>query len=114
GGLLSVYGSVHKLQHPEPLEQWWWAAGVLVFAIVAEGVSMRACLQEVNTVRAGRSLWRWFRESRQAELVVIFGEDLAALCGLVLGRAAVRLAGATGNRFWDALGTIGIGVLLIV
>ncbi len=114
GGMFSVYEGVHKLQHPEPLEQWWWAAGVLVFAIVAEGVSMRACLQEVNKVRAGRSLWRWFRESRQAELVVIFGEDLAALCGLVLALAAVLLAVATGNPFWDALGTIAIGLLLIV
>ncbi len=114
GGMFSVYEGVHKLQHPEPLRQWWWAAGVLVFAIVAEAVSMRACLQEVNKARGSRSLWRWFRESRQAELVVIFGEDLAALLGLVLALAAVLLAVATGNPVWDAVGTIGIGVLLIV
>src|SRR5690606_10518645 len=114
GGMFSVYEGVHKLQQPEPLEQWWWAAGVLVFAIVDEGVSMRARLQEVNQVRAGRLLCRRVRESRQAELVVIFGEDLAALCGLVLALAAVLLAVATGNPFWDALGTIAIGLLLIV
>lgn len=114
GGMFSVYEGVHKLQHPEPLRQWWWAAGVLVFAIAAEAVSMRACLQEVNKARGSRSLWQWFRESRQAELVVIFGEDLAALLGLVLALAAVLLAVATGNPVWDAVGTIGIGVLLIV
>src|SRR5690606_36781634 len=114
GGMFSVYEGVHKLQHPEPLEQWWWAAGVLVFAIVAEGNSMRACLQEINKVRGGRSLWKWFRESGQAELVVIFGEDLAALAGLVLELAAVLLTVATGNPLWDALGTVGIGLQLIV
>ncbi|HET6396044.1 MAG TPA: cation diffusion facilitator family transporter [Pseudoxanthomonas sp.] len=114
GGMFSVYEGVHKLQHPEPLEQWWWAAGVLVFAIGAEAVSMRACLQEVNKARGSRSLWQWFRESRQAELVVIFGEDLAALLGLVFALAAVLAAVATGDPFWDAVGTIGIGVLLIV
>ena len=114
GGMFSVYEGVHKLQHPEPLQQWWWAVGVLVFAIVAEAVSMRACLQEVNKARGSRSLWQWFRESRQAELVVIFGEDLAALLGLVFALAAILLAVATGNPMWDALGTIGIGVLLIV
>src|SRR5690606_2927151 len=81
---------------------------------VAEGISMRACLQEINKVRGGRSLWEWFRESRQAELVVIFGEDLAALAGLVLALAAVLLTVATGNPLWDALGTVGIGLLLIV
>ncbi|MCR6684899.1 cation diffusion facilitator family transporter [Pseudoxanthomonas sp.] len=114
GGMFSVYEGVHKLQHPEPLQQWWWAVGVLVFAIVAEAVSMRACLQEVNKARGSRSLWQWFRESRQAELVVIFGEDLAALLGLVFALAAILLAVVTGNPMWDALGTVGIGVLLIV
>ena len=114
GGMFSVYEGVHKLQHPEPLKQWWWAAGVLVFAIIAEGVSMRACLEEVNKSRGERSIWRWFRESRQAELVVIFGEDLAALLGLVFALAAVLLSVATGNPLWDAIGTVMIGVLLIV
>ncbi|WP_374013626.1 cation diffusion facilitator family transporter [Pseudoxanthomonas koreensis] len=114
GGMFSVYEGVHKLRHPEPMQQWWWAVGVLVFAIVAEAISMRACLQEVNKARGSRSLWQWFRESRQAELVVIFGEDLAALLGLVLALVAVALAVVTGNPLWDAVGTIGIGVLLIV
>lgn len=114
GGMFSVYEGVHKLQHPEPLKQWWWAAGVLVFAIIAESVSMRACMQEVNKSRGSRSIWRWFRESRQAELVVIFGEDLAALLGLVFALAAVLLSVFTGNPLWDAIGTVIIGVLLIV
>lgn len=114
GGMFSVYEGVHKLQHPEPLKQWWWAAGVLVFAIIAEGVSMRACLEEVNKSRGDRTIWRWFRESRQAELVVIFGEDLAALLGLVFALGAVLLSVATGNPLWDAIGTVMIGVLLIV
>jgi cation diffusion facilitator family transporter len=114
GGMFSLYEGVHKLQHPEPLEQWWWAAGVLVFGIVAESISMRACLQEVAKARGDRSLWQWFRESRQAELVVIFGEDLAALLGLVFALIAVMLAVVTGNPAWDAIGTIAIGALLII
>ena len=114
GGMFSLYEGIHKLQSPEPLTQWWWAAGVLVFGIIVEGISMRACLQEVNKARAGRSMWQWFRESRQAELVVIFGEDAAALLGLVFALVAILTAVATGNPVWDAIGTIGIGVLLIV
>lgn len=114
GGMFSLYEGIHKLQEPTPLKQWWWAAGVLAFGIVAEGISMRACLQEVAKVRGDRSLWQWFRGSRQSELVVIFGEDLAALFGLCFALAAVLLSVATGNPAWDALGTIAIGVLLIV
>jgi cation diffusion facilitator family transporter len=114
GGMFSVYEGIHKLQHPEPLKQWWWAVGVLAVSIVAEAISMRACLVEVSKSRGSRSLVRWFRESRQAELIVIFGEDLAALLGLVLALLAILLAVVTGNPAWDAIGTLLIGLLLIV
>jgi cation diffusion facilitator family transporter len=114
GGMFSLYEGIHKLQHPEPLKQWWWAVGVLVVSIIAEAVSMRACLVEVNKARGSRSLARWFRESRQAELIVIFGEDLAALLGLIFALVAILLAVITGNPAWDAIGTLAIGVLLIV
>jgi divalent metal cation (Fe/Co/Zn/Cd) transporter len=65
-------------------------------------------------VRGGKSLWRWFRESRQSELVVILGEDIAALLGLVFALVAILLAVLTGDPLWDALGSMSIGVLLIV
>lgn len=114
GGLFSVYEGVHKARHPGPLSYPWVAVGVLVFGILAEVVSLRACLQEVNKVRNGRGLWKWFRESRQSELVVIFGEDLAALLGLALALAAVIATMVSGNPLWDALGSVAIGVVLII
>ena len=114
GGLFSVYEGLHKMRHPEPLANAWVAIGILVFSIVAESMSFRACLQEVNKVRAGRGLWTWFRQSRQSELVVIFGEDLAALLGLVLALAAVLLTVATANPLWDGLGSVSIGIVLII
>jgi cation diffusion facilitator family transporter len=114
GGMFSLYEGIHKLSHPEPLQQWWWAVGVLVFSIGAESISMRACVVEVNKARGTQSLRQWFRESRQAELIVIFGEDLAALSGLTLALIAIVLAVVTGNPLWDAVGTVIIGLLLIV
>jgi cation diffusion facilitator family transporter len=114
GGAFSVYEGLHKLHAPEPLSWPWIAVGVLAFGLVAEGFSMWGCLREVNKVRAGRSPWRWFRESRQSELIVVFGEDLAALLGLAFALFAVLATMATGNPVYDALGTLAIGVLLIV
>jgi cation diffusion facilitator family transporter len=114
GGMFSLYEGIHKLSHPEPIKQWWWAVGVLVFSIAAETVSMKACITEVNKARGNRSFREWFRTSRQAELIVIFGEDLAALSGLVFALFAVLLAVWTGNPLWDSIGTLAIGVLLIV
>jgi cation diffusion facilitator family transporter len=114
GGMFSLYEGWHKLTSHEPLNRPWIAVGVLAFGIVAESISMRACLVEVNKARGEQSLWRWFRTSRQAELVVIFGEDLAALLGLVFALLAILATIATGNAIYDAIGTLGIGVLLIV
>jgi cation diffusion facilitator family transporter len=114
GGMFSLYEGWHKLAHPEPLKNGWIAVGILVFGLVAESISLRACLHEVNKVRGDRTLWRWFVESRQSELVVILGEDLAALLGLALALAAVVATMATGNPAWDALGSMSIGAVLIV
>ena len=114
GGLFSIYEGVHKLSAPEPLRWPWLALGVLLFGIVMESISMRGCLHEVNQARGEQSLWRWFRETRSSELLVIFGEDLAALLGLCLAALAIGGTILTGNLLFDALGTIAIGVLLVV
>lgn len=114
GGMFSLYEGWHKLHAIEPMTRPWIAIGVLGFGIIAESVSMRACLVEVNKARGDLSLWRWFRQSRQAELVVIFGEDLAALLGLVFAMLAVVATMASGNPIYDAIGSLGIGTLLIV
>lgn len=114
GGMFSIYEGIHKLQHPEPLLNPLLAVAVLIFAIFAEGTSLWGCLREVNKTRGERSLVRWFRESRQSELLVVFGEDVAALCGLAFALVAIGLTIVTGNPFFDALGSIVIGALLII
>jgi cation diffusion facilitator family transporter len=114
GGLFSIYEGVHKLHEAGPIENAWIALGVLGFSIVLESLSMRGCLQEINKLRGRKPLWRWLRESRSAELVVVFGEDLAALLGLTLAFAFVGLALLTGDRAYDAYGSLAIGVLLVV
>jgi cation diffusion facilitator family transporter len=114
GGMFSVYEGVHKLTAPEPLKWPWLALGVLAFGIVAESISMRGCMLEVNKVRGEQNLWQWFRETRSSELLVIFGEDLAALLGLCVAALAVGGTMLTGNPIFDALGTMVIGALLLI
>jgi len=113
GGMFSIYEGIHKLSHPEPLKWPWLAIAVLGFGVVAESISMHGCLKEVNKARDGRSLWRWFHETRSSELLVIFGEDLAALIGLAVALVAVLATMITGNLLYDAVGTIVIGGLLV-
>ena len=114
GGMFSIYEGVHKFSNPEPLNNPMIAVGVLIFAIIAESISLWGCMQAVNRERYGRRLIRWFRESRSSELLVVFGEDIAALLGLVLALIAVLAAAITGNPIYDAIGTVSIGLLLVV
>jgi len=114
GGLFSIYEGIHKLQSTAPLQYAWVAIGILAFGIAAESVSLWGCLREVNKDRGEQGLWRWFRSSRQSELLVVLAEDIAALGGLVLALVFIGLTLATGNPVWDAVGSICIGVLLVI
>ncbi len=114
GGMFSLYEGVHKFINPEPITKPMIAIGVLVFAMIAESISLWGCMQAVNKERNNRSLRRWFRESRSSELLVVFGEDVAALIGLALALFAIIAAAVTGNPIYDAIGTILIGILLVV
>ena len=114
GGMYSLYEGIHKFNHPEPLEDWGWAVGVLLFSVAAEWASTVACLKEAAKEREGRGFFEWFRESRSAELIVVIGENIAALLGLVVALAAIFASVITGDPLWDAIGTILIGLLLIV
>ena len=113
GGLFSIYEGIHKLQQPEALSQIWVALLVLVFAMVLEGFSLFGCLREIRNVRGSRSFRDWLKHTRNSELVVVLGEDIAALLGLVLAFAFVSMASLTNNPTYDAFGSISIGVVLI-
>lgn len=114
GGLFSIYEGYHKLTHPEPLSQIWVALVVLSLAIVLEGFSLFGALREIAKVRAGRPFREWLKHTRNSELVVVLGEDIGAQLGLVLALCFLIIAAITGDPTYDALGSICIGVVLLV
>jgi cation diffusion facilitator family transporter len=113
GGLFSIYEGWHKLHAPEPLNQEWVALVVLGISIVLETGSLIGCVREINKLRGERTFKYWFKHTRNAELVVVLGEDIAALLGLVIAFIFVALAMLTGDTRFDALGSVSIGVVLI-
>lgn len=114
GGLFSIYEGIHKLSSHEGLSSPYIAVAVLSVSILLEGASLWGCITQINKIRHNESLWKWFVNSRQSELVVVMGEDIAALLGLMFALAAVVLSMVTGNPIFDAVGSIGIGVLLVI
>ena len=113
GGVASVYEGIRKLSAGEHIESPWLAIGILIFAAVAEAISLYVALRQINRVRGSRSLWTWFRTTRRSELIIVFGENGAALAGLGVALIAVLLTVWTGDPLYDAAGSIIIGVLLV-
>ena len=114
GGLFSIYEGWHKLREPDELNKVWIALSVLGVAVLLESASLMGCLREIAKVRRGRPFRDWLKHTRNAELVVILGEDIAALAGLVIAFMFLSLAATTGDTRFDAAGSIAIGIVLIV
>jgi cation diffusion facilitator family transporter len=115
GGLFALYEAWHKFQDPEPFEgQWWIPVGVLLVAMVLEGLSFRTAIVESNHVRGTRSWAAFVRTAKAPELPIILLEDFAALLGLVFALFGVTMTLVTDNGLWDAVGTAMIGTLLVI
>jgi len=114
GGLFALYEGFHKFQFPEELNQPQWAFGVLFVAIVLESLSLRTALREAKKSRGSKPLSQFVRDARQPELPVVLLEDTGALIGLAFALFGVTMAVVTGDGRWDGLGSMAIGVLLVV
>ena len=113
GGIFSIYEGFHKLSHPEPITNLEWAIGVLFFALLLEGWSTVSNIKEINKRRGNLRFHHYLIETKDADLIVVFGENLAATLGLLVGLLAVLMTIVTGNLTYDAFGTIVIGILLV-
>ncbi len=114
GGVFAIVEGVGKLRHPHAPEDLGVAVLILVLAAAFEGASLTKAVTEANRVRGGRS-WRAFvRRSKNPEIVVVLLEDLGAEIGLAFALTGVLSAHFTGEARWDAAGSLGIGVLLVV
>ena len=114
GAIFSIYEGIHKLRHPAPVNHIQYARLVLVVAIIAEFFSLRIAFKKINIERGQAGIVTYLRQSKKAELIVVFLEDSAALIGLAIALAALLLEHFTGIFFFDGLASILIGILLAV
>ncbi len=114
GGLFSIYEGLHKLEAPEPLNHAWVGLLVLAASFGLEYLSLKGCLAEITRLRGDKPLVHWLKNTRNAELVVVLGEDSAALIGLALAFVFVLMALVTSDPTYDAMGSICIGTVLLV
>lgn len=114
GGLFAIFEGIEKLRHPHDVDDVGIALGILLVAIALETYSLRTAVKEANHVRGDLGWWQFIRHSRNPELPIVLLEDLGAEAGLLLAISGVLTAHFTGNARWDAAGSLGIGILLVV
>jgi cation diffusion facilitator family transporter len=114
GGLFAIFEGIEKLRHPHEVEDLAIAIGILVFAVCLETYSLFTAVREANHVRGDKGWWQFIRHSRNPELPVVLLEDIGAEIGLFLALGGVIMGHVTGDPRWDALGSLGIGILLVV
>lgn len=113
GGVFSIYEGIHKLEHPEPIESLGLAVAILVFSLGLESWSTLGNVRELNKRRGPKPFLRYLRDTKDSDLVVVFGENSAAVLGLALALLAMLAAWETGEPTFDALGSIAIGFVLV-
>jgi cation diffusion facilitator family transporter len=113
GGMFSIYEGVHKFNSPEPVKEIFWGVGILLFSIALEGYATYSNIVEFNNRKGNVSFIKYLKQTKDSDLIVIFGENSAAVLGLIIALLALLVSFYTGDGRYDAIGSLAIGVVLI-
>jgi cation diffusion facilitator family transporter len=113
GGGIAIYEGVKHLFHPRSMQNLGWNYLVLVLAMVFEGSALRIALREFNATRGAKPFLLALRESKDTATIAVVIEDTAALLGLVVALLSMFLGQVTGWAYFDGLGSILIGLILV-
>ncbi|MBP2280385.1 cation diffusion facilitator family transporter [Psychrobacter sp. PL19] len=114
GSIVSIYTGITEWNAAESETNYTIGFIVLAVAFVLEGASLLQAYRQSK--KHGKALnisaIDYVVDTSNATLRGVFFEDLAAVVGLVIAAAAMGMHAYTGQPFWDALGSIIVGLLL--
>lgn len=113
-GLASIQHGYEVFKHPEPVKYLGISIVILIVSVFLEGYALYGALKSVKEENAEWSLREWFKETRNSELLIVVAEDTGALIGLAIALIALSATAITGNPIFDAIGTMMVGMLLII
>jgi cation diffusion facilitator family transporter len=114
GGAVSVWEGINALLAPRRLDDFWVGVGVLVVALVLDGLSRVVAVRQLRSEarRRGISIRTLLRESADPALTTVYLEDSVDVLGAGLALTALVLHKTTGAAWPDPVATILIGCLL--
>ncbi|GAA0311121.1 cation diffusion facilitator family transporter [Psychrobacter aestuarii] len=114
GAIVSIYTGIKEWNAPESETNYTIGFIILAVAFVLEGFSLVQAYRQSKKHGAAVnvSALGYVVDTSNPTLRGVFFEDLAAVIGLVIAAAAMGMHAYTGQAWWDALGSIIVGILL--
>lgn len=110
GGLFSVYEGIHKIMHPEPIQNPWLIVGIIILAVTLEGGALKIALKESGTKL--KDLFKTIEKSSSSHILVVLIEDTGALLGLFILSLGLVLSLYV-DPIFDGIAALMIGILLL-
>lgn len=115
GGGMSIYEGINHMMYPSEMKNPTWNYIVLVVAFLVEGVSWWIARRELLKKKdPNESLWQGLHASKNPSIFIVFGEDSAALIGLIVAFIGVYFGHQLSSPYPDAIASIIIGFILAV
>ena len=114
GAIVSIWHGVTELFAEPETPSYTMNYIILAIAFVLEGSSF---VQASRQVHGASRRWRmhplrFVERTSNATLRAVFFEDFSALLGILFAAVGIGLHQLTGQAWWDAIGSIAIGLLL--
>jgi len=111
---VTVYRGVLALIHEPEIHFNIWAIIILVVSFIIEFSTFLIAVREIrgHVIKTPKKKFRKALAEADPSVLAVFYEDGLAVIGIIIALASLGLSYLTGDIYWDAVGSILIGVLL--
>ncbi|MFH1173673.1 MAG: cation diffusion facilitator family transporter [archaeon] len=116
-GTLSIREGYSSLLHPETIKNVYWSYAAILVGFIFDGYALRLAHKQMKKLQKEEhydNLFLTIKHSKNPTVLTVFMEDSLAIIGLGIAAVSITLTYITGNHIYDAIGSIIIGVLLMI
>lgn len=111
GAGVTLYHGVTALWEPSNFHFSFWPVFILIASFIIESFTLWLAFRELRKSNPGMRWGKILKTADPTTLAIVY-EDGLAVFGVLIALAAYVLTELTGNRYFDAAGSIFIGALL--
>jgi len=113
-GGLSLYFGYQQFVHPGDIKNVFLAIGMLTIGLLSNGYAFSLSVKRLRQTHKGAKWWRSLRRSSVIETKATLLVDLLGTTAAALGFVTIAIFIATGNEWIDGLGSMLIGLMMMV